>query len=149
MSWGISSYGISSWGGADFVVINQFPPDDSVGAARLTTISFTLSSLGSDIDVSSINLTANGVDLIINGVFTSNATGSIDDTNLLSVNVIATVTHAFAPLTLVSIVVEALNDTGGSPVSGDSWNFTVDSTAYSFLTYIVNNFERILKVDTD
>jgi hypothetical protein len=146
MSWGLEQYGPASWGGSDFVVINHFPADNSTGNNRLSTINFTLYSQSGNVTFSSINLTANGIQLILNGAFTPNATGTIDNSNPASVNVSATLTHALAPFTLVNVVVSAINASAQTPVSGTTWSFTVDGTLILFSNYIVRKFERVLRI---
>lgn len=146
MSYGLEQYGVGSWGGSDFIVIDHFPIDNSVGNNRLSTISFTLSSQSGNVILSSINLTANGTPLIVNGVFTLNATGTINNTNPLSVQVTATVTHAFAPFAVVSVLVSATNTSNDIPISGTTWLFGVDGTLVLFSNYVVRRFERVERV---
>ena len=146
MGWGDSSYGLSSWGSADFIVTDHSPADDSTGAPRLTTISFTLASGSANVDISSINLTADGIQLIVGGLFTSNATGTINNTDPMVVHIAATVTHAFPALEVVLVVVDALTVTNQAPVSGTTWEFTVSNTITIFPNYIVNRFEKVLRV---
>lgn len=146
MSWGTESWGIGSWGGADFIITNHVPFDNSTGNPRLTTIGFTLLSQSSDIDIYSINLTANGISLIEDGYFTSDATGAIDNTNPKAVNVVATVTHSFAPLEVVVIEVLALNIASVAPSLGTTWQFTVDDVNKTYINYISNRFGRVLRV---
>jgi len=147
MAWGIQSWGVGSWGGADFIVTNHFPIDNSTGNNRLSTIAFTLLSQSGNVTLSSINLTANGVPLITAGIFTEHATGSINNTNPLSVNVAATVTHAFAPYAIVTVLITAFNTSGEQPLANTAtWLFAVDNTLYLFSSYIVRRFEKVLRV---
>ena len=147
MAWGIGRYGLGPWGSGDFTVINHAPADNSTGNPRLTTISFTLSTLIDPIDLSTIDLTVNSVPLITNGVFTANAMGTINAVSSILVNVTATVTHAFAPLEVVTVVVAALTFTLDAPGSGTTWQFTVNDTTITASNYIVNRFEKVLRVN--
>lgn len=149
MSYGLSGYGISGWGGSDFDVINHIPVDNSTNVSRTPIISFTLSSQSGNVVLSSINLTANGISLIINGVFTSNAIGIIDNTNPANVNVSATVTHSYGPLSVVVIVVDALNTSNSHPAVGVTWQFTVSSATTLFQNYIVRKFERVFRINSN
>jgi len=147
MSYGIQSWGTGSWGGSDFAITNHIPSDNSVGVNRLTTISFTLYSQSGNVIPSSINLTANGVPLITSGAFTIFATGNINNTDPAIVNVTATVTHAFAPFQVVTVLVSALNASSVPPVLGTTWQFTTDNQLMEFSNYIVNRFEKVLRIN--
>lgn len=146
MSYGLEQYGIGSWGGSDFVVDNHIPSDSSTGVSRLPLIQFTLFSQSGNIVVDTINLTVNGVSFITAGVFTTAATGTIDNTDPAQVNITAQTIHGFSPLQLVTVVVSALNTSNQPPVIGSMWQFTVDNTIHNFQTYVVRAFERILRV---
>jgi hypothetical protein len=146
MSYGLEAFGIGSFGGADFVVLDQNPIDGAIDINRLPTISFLLSSNSGDITLSSITLTANSIPLITAGVFTANATGIIDASNPSQVIVTAIVTHAFSPLSLVSVVVSAMNASSQTLVSGTSWSFTVGASIVVFNNYIIRAFERVFRV---
>lgn len=146
MAWGQQQYGLGSWGSGDFAVTNHSPADNSTGNPRQTTISFTLTTVFDTINVGSIDLTANGIQLILNGVFTSHATGTITVVTSTLVNVSATVTHPFASSSTVSIVVAALTNTLDTPGSGTTWQFDVGSELLTFPNYVVNRFEKVLRV---
>lgn len=145
MSYGIEQWGIGSWGGSDFVCTSHIPSDLSTGVSRLPIIGFILSSQSGNVVLSSINLTVNGVPLIVNGAFTIAATGTIDNTNPAAVQVTAQVVHEFAPLELVTVVVTALNTSNQPPTIGNVWQFIVDNTIHSFQCYIVRKFERVFR----
>lgn len=145
MSYGIEQYGIGSWGGSDFTVTDHIPSDLSIGVSRLPIIGCVLFSQSGNIVLASINLSANGIPLITNGIFTAVATGSIDSTNPAAVQIIAQVLHEFAPLQEVTVVVSALNTSNEPPSIGNVWSFFVDNTIHNFQTHIVRKFERVLK----
>lgn len=155
MSYGIQSWGTGGWGGADFIVINHIPFDNSIGINRLPIISFTLLSQSGSVITSSINLTIIvnmvSIPLIINGVFTANASGTINASVPTIVNVTAQILHSLAPFSIVNVVVAALanstlNSPSLSPASGTTWLFAVDNTLTLFSNYIVRRFERVLRV---
>ncbi len=143
MSWGDTLYGIGSWGDPDFTVINQVPADGYVNASRTPTISFTLSSTSNAILVNYINVAVNGIEMITNGLFTDAASGTIDSSDTNAINVSIDILQAFAPLTLVLVVVSALNVANQTPTSGTMWSFTVDAISNTFTTYIVRGFQRV------
>ena len=145
MSWGIGSYGISSWGGSDFIVSAHNPFDGSTGISRIPTISFTLSSQNGNVVLGSISLTANGVALITAGSFTGQSFGTIDATDPANVVVSATLLYTLNPLTTISIEVNALNSTNSAAVD-NTWQFTTNGATTTFITSIVRSFERINRV---
>lgn len=147
MSYGIGSWGTGSWGGADFIVQNHIPFDNSINVSRTPTISFELSSLGNTINTSTINLSANGIQLITNGIFTSKAVGIINSADPNNTIVSASVIHAFSPLSIITVVVDAQNSANEhpSPVTA-TWQFTVSDAIATFSTYIVRGFERVFRV---
>jgi hypothetical protein len=151
MSYGLEAWGVASYGGSDFIVSDHFPFDNSTGINRLPTISFVLASQGSNVTISSINLviTINGtsIQLITNGLFTSNAIGTINASNPTNVIVSATLLHALAPLDVVNVNVVATNTFNQTPIEG-AWQFTVNSAIATFLVYIVNAFQKVLRVGT-
>jgi len=147
MSYGLEQYGLGSWGGGNFIVINQVPTDLSVGVNRLPLISCTLSSQ-SDVVLASINLSVNGIALITNGIFTTAASGSIDSTNLREVQIVGQVLHEFAPLEQVIVTVTAVNTSNEPPTNGNVWSFFVDDTIHTFQMHIVRAFERVLRVNS-
>lgn len=144
MSFGLGSFGPSSYGGNDFVVENQIPTNGSVAVSRTPTISFSLES-PTYITTSSINLTANSIPLIVNGSITSNAVGSINITNLNNVLVSITTTYIFGQLEVVNIVVSAQNLNNDTPTN-NTWSFTTTVTPHTFTTYIMRAFQRVLRV---
>lgn len=146
MSYGISSYGISSYGGSSFTIIDHIPFDNAVGIDRNPTVSFTLLSEGSPIALSSINLTLNSIAMITNGIINPIATGTINSSDPNAVTVDITVSSAFAPLAVVSVQIDVLNNDNSGPSNGASWQFTVGNGVTQFTTYVVRAFERIFKV---
>ena len=148
MAYGIQSWGLSAWGGSDFIITNHIPSDNATGVNRKPLIGFTLLSSSGDVTLASINLSANGIQLITSGAFTGNATGTIDSTNPAAVTVSAQVRHEFSPFALVTVVVSALNTSNQSATIGNTWQFNVDSTIHTFETYIVRRFERVLNATT-
>ena len=145
MSWGLGSYGLVGWGGADFIIADHNPFDGSTGISRIPTITFTLSSQNGDVVLSSIDLTANGVDLITDGCFTGQAFGTINSTDPANVVVSATLLYTLNPLTTISIVVDAVNSTNSSAVD-NTWQFTTSGATTTFITSIVRGFERVFGV---
>lgn len=145
MSYGLEQYGIGSWGGSDFTVIDHIPSDNSTGISRLPIVGCTLSSQSGSVVLASINLSVNGTALITNGVFTLAATGTIDSSNPASVIITAQVLHEFAPFELVTVLVSALNTSNEPPTSGTTWQFNVDNVIHNFQTHIVRAFERVLR----
>jgi hypothetical protein len=146
LSYGIELYGGGSYGGANFQVVAQIPPDGSIGIVRIPVISFTLSSQSGNVILSSISLTLNGISFITGGNFTSNAVGTIDPTDPINVKITAITLHAFSPLAIVIVVVDAINVSNEHPVLGQTWQFTVDNTIFNFTNYVVRGFERVLKL---
>ncbi len=146
MSFGLSSYGAGSWGGATFFLTSQVPTDNSTGNFRLPVISFLLSSNNGKVILNSINVLANGVPLIISGIFQGANVGTIDDTDINNVQVAIQVGHAYQQLSNVSVVVSALNINNESLAYGDSWQFTVDANIFLFANYIVRSYQRIFNV---
>lgn len=147
MSYGLQTWGLGSWGGSDFVVNNHIPSDSTVGTSRLPSIQFTLFSQSGNVVLASINMTVNGTAFITNGVFTSAATGTIDDTNPAEVDVTVQTIHEFAPLALITVVVAAINTSNQPPTIGNTWQFTVDDTIHVFQTHISRKFERVFGVN--
>lgn len=151
MSYGLEKWGLGGWGGADFAVTNHVPVDGVTGIQRAPMISFTIASQNGNINLSSINLTVNGNSsgmyaLIINGVFTSYATGTINFSDPLNVIVTANIIHAFSPLEIVTVTVDAANTQNERPASGTTWQFTVNSDIHTFVNYIVRGFQRVFRV---
>lgn len=147
MSYGIEQWGIGSWGVGDFIVTDHIPGDLATSINRLPLISFVLSSQSGNVVLASINLTVNNIALITNGIFTTAATGTIDDTDPSAVQVMAQVLHEFAPLELVIVVVAALNTSNEPSTVGNTWQFNVDDTIHIFTMYVVRGFERIFRID--
>ena len=223
MSWGIEQYGIGSWGGADFTLLEQTPTDGSTNVARQPVISFLLVSqtnvvvktadvaigglirtngtiqvttieaeslvpgeqftlLGSTdinypngtyiiqsvidafnftyvqgngttspstststISFLDVNITANSISLMENGTFTTYATGMIDITNPNAVRITANVVHAFSPLELVQVHVDATNAANEALSDGNDWSFRVGNVLTTFPNYVARNYQRVLK----
>lgn len=145
MSYGIQQWGLSGWGSATFSAVNHFPNDGAVNIIRMPTISFTLLSQSGDVELISINLYANGIALIMNGIFTSYATGTINDADPQAVIVTATVTNMYTKSASVNIIVNALNSSNQIALNG-TWQFITDNNSNTFFTYINRSFQRILKV---
>lgn len=144
MSYGIQSYGISGFGSSDFIVKDHIPADDSIGINRNPIIQFTLASGDGNIILATINLITNGIQLILNGVFTSNSTGIINSTDPANVIVQANVIHAFSPFTTVNVNVSANNAVMALPTSGTNWKFNVSGNINEYPASILRGFERIL-----
>jgi len=150
MSYGIQQWGLGSWGGSDFVVLNHVPVDNSTGISRRPTISFALVSQSGNVTINTINLTINSTQLIVNGVFTSSASGTINASNPANVIVTALVLHALAPFTAVTVVVDAQNTSLQHPASsGTSWQFVVNNAQGQFSNYIIRKFERVFRVGSN
>jgi hypothetical protein len=147
MSWGIGGWGISSWSGSSFYIANHVPFDNAINVDRLPTISFTIVSPDSAVNISTINLTTNGVQLIVNGAFTAFATGTIDNSDPNNVQVTANVIHAYSRLEDVSVLVNASNGNNEIPASGTTWQFVVENEVFTFLNHIVRKFERVLRIN--
>lgn len=147
MSFGFGGYGLSPYGGNDFDIEDHYPIDGSTGNDRLSTISFKLVSPTFTITLSTINLVANSIALITDGIFTTEAAGTIDNTDPYNVVITATLIHAYAPLTLVNVSATALNTNNDTPVIGTTtWSFMVDDTIQTFNTYIMRGFQRVFRV---
>lgn len=151
MSYGLEKWGLGGWGTADFIVTNHIPVDNITGVQRAPTIMFTLASQSGTINLSSINLTVNGnssglYNIVTNGAFTSYATGTINFSDPLNVIVTANIIHAFSPLEIVTVTVDAITAQNEHPASGTTWQFTVDNTIHTFTNYIVRGFQRVFRV---
>ena len=148
MSYGTGNQGKSgSWGGADFFVTNHEPIDNATNINRTPSIAFSLVSQSSIVDLTTINLTANGIQLITNGAFTINASGTINSTDPNYVNIVANLVSTFAPLAIVAVIVDAKNISNASPAYGTTWQFQVNNIVSEFSTYITSKFERVLRVN--
>lgn len=147
MSYGIGLWGTGGWSGESFIVTDQIPTDGAINVARQPTIAFLLSSDTYTVDLSTINLTVNGVNYITNGVFTIDATGIINSTDPNNVQITATPIQSFASLALVTIIVSAQNINSESPTNGTTWSFTVSAAVRQFITYVARGFDRIARLD--
>lgn len=146
--YGLDEYGIDSFGADDFAIILQNPGDAHTNITRRPIISFLIYSGNIAINLSTLDLSVNGIDLIVNGDFiTTSATGTINDTNPNQVFISATIahTHTFQHLELVNVIVYVEDNIGGIPTDGTTWSFTTNDLGVEFQMYIVRDFERVLR----
>jgi len=116
-------------------VINFFPADEGVDVLTSTAISFTVldDEGGSGVDVTTLVVKVNGVDVIVDGVFQAGYDGSISPSGN-GYDVLVVPESGLEYETVYAVAVTA-DDLAGNPGSG-SWSFTTEGARPSVITIV-------------
>lgn len=146
VGFGNSGYGISSYGLGTSAVINQVPSIDQINVSRSPAISFTIASDIAPVDLSTLNVFVNSVELITGGVLSDMITGSIDSSDPFNVNVVINILAPFSILSIISVEVDVFDTNSDEILNNHIWNFTTDNTILNFNLAISKGYGRVLKV---